>query len=204
MSLHVELCLFFSQTALQRCNVNFFRPDFWGEFFDVNILGGEFLEGEFLRGLFLLEKIGPKNSTPEFWTPKFGAQKSASQNSTPNSGSRGAKSPLRKLAPDFFEIVVFELSRVFWMSVMMTPFHRAWAQLGCTGKLSANLLARNKTLQAKSLNKFSTHERRRKFRAGTGRGYTRDRSRRNFLEVLLPWNTVKQSKNRLLRRHKTS
>ena len=39
------------------------------------------------------------NSTPQFG-PKFGAQKFASQNSTPNSSSRGPKSPLRKLGPD--------------------------------------------------------------------------------------------------------
>ena len=88
-----------SKMALQKCNVNFSVRILgwisWCEF-----LEGEFLEGEFLRGLVLLENIGPKHSTPEFG-PRFGAQKFASQNSTPNSGSQGAKSPLRKLAPAY-------------------------------------------------------------------------------------------------------
>ena len=92
----------------RRSAMRMVQPEFWGEFLDVNfgrwISWGWIFEGPLFIGF---ENIGPKKSTPEFG-PKFGAQKFASQNSTPNSGSRGAKSPLRKLAPD---VLVSPVSR---------------------------------------------------------------------------------------------
>ena len=93
---------FFQQNGPAEVQCEFFSPGS-GVNFLMWIFGGEFLGGEFLRGLFLLENIGPKNLTPEF-DPKIRGSKIRIPNSTPNSGSRGAKSPMRKLAPDFFRI----------------------------------------------------------------------------------------------------
>ena len=63
--------------------------------FKMRILGGEFLVGEFLRGLFFLERkeqiIRPQDSAP-----KLGARKFVPQSSTLTSGSRVAKSLLRR------------------------------------------------------------------------------------------------------------
>ena len=56
----------------------------------------------FSGGLLLLEKIELKNSTPNSG-PKFGLPKFVSKNSALNSGSRGAKSPVRKFVPDIVD-----------------------------------------------------------------------------------------------------
>ena len=84
--------------ALQKCNVNFSAQIlgwiFWCEFWAVNFLSVNFWGGSFYWKT-QDQKIRPQNSAPKFGTHIF-----VSQNSTPNSGSRGAKSPLRRLAPD--------------------------------------------------------------------------------------------------------
>ena len=93
----ISILPFVSQTALQRCNVNFLARLLEGEFWEVN-----FLRVNFSGGLFCWKKE-PKNSTPKFGRPKF-----VSQNSALNSGSRGAKSPVRKFVPNHLSIKLEE------------------------------------------------------------------------------------------------
>ena len=80
-----------------------FEPDFWVEFWKVN-LGGEFLEGEFFWGPLLQKNKQNKKHRPKNSGPKFGRQKFVSQESAPNSGYRGAKSPVQKFVPHSFKL----------------------------------------------------------------------------------------------------
>ena len=96
-----------SEMALQKCSVNFSARIlgwiFWCEFLAVS-----FSRVNFKGALLIGKKTGPKKSAPE-----LGAKHFISQNSTPNSVSWGAKSPLRKLAPDWVCLVLKHLGSRF-------------------------------------------------------------------------------------------
>ena len=88
--------------ALQKCNVNFSARIlgwiFWCEFLALNFFRVNFWGGSFCW------KKDPKNSIPEFG-PKFGLKNSHPRIRSQIPGSQGAKSPLRKLAPDVLRLL---------------------------------------------------------------------------------------------------
>ena len=76
-----------------------FQPEFWGEFSDVNF--GRWISWGWIFEVALFTgKHKAKKFDPRIRPQNSGLKKFASPNSGSNSGSRGAKSPLRKFAPE--------------------------------------------------------------------------------------------------------